>query len=551
MNDLGNGRVFSHHAEDPIHGHGAVSGFDVVRLHRFGHLDKDAPAGTPLQQLPSHAAAVELFQLDAKVAAELDAPAAAGAAAGGGRGPLAVQLREHVEATHDIFPAADDGRVFAQPKAGGRAEQVNSGFVIRAAKALGRRSGSLSAAATEAAKVLTADAAASAPRRLALRVHHHGDTIVLDLAQTGSGRCVVVTPEGWSVQETPPSGVVFLQPGLPLPTPQHGGTLDDLRRLLRWSPTDPRWPLVQGWLSAVLLASVPRPMLGIFGPQGSAKTTTGRFVIGVLDPKPDGVLGSGFGKNRSDDETKALKSFLPAWDNVTNISEDGANFLSRLVTGESVEKRQLYSDDELVRITYRRSGIITGLTVPRGIKPDTLDRLVLIAVQPLEGERLSEGTLQAEWQEIHPRVLGAVLDQTAHMLGRLPQAAGQNTAGLRMADYAEALWAVDPALYAAYAENVSGARAEMAEDDPFIQTLLAWLRAAGGKWEGTADDARKAAEQHQVDPAEQWWPTSARSFSDQVTNVSELLRAVGITVAFRRSNGKKLKVFTLKNGAGA
>lgn len=46
--------VYSHHATDPAHGHHNV--YDMVRLHRFGTLDAEAPADTPVQFLPSTAA---------------------------------------------------------------------------------------------------------------------------------------------------------------------------------------------------------------------------------------------------------------------------------------------------------------------------------------------------------------------------------------------------------------------------------------------------------------------------------------------------------------
>ena len=461
----------------------------------------------------------------------------------GGRGlPLAVRLRLHVEQRYDVFPAGDDGRIFAQPKDGGRAELLGGGFVLRATEGVGAAAGTLSAAATEAAKVLGALAAKNEPRALALRVHYRPGRIVLDLAQPGNTRCVVVTQEGWSIEDVPPADVVFVDSGRALPDPAHDGSVEDLRELLRWKETDPRWPLVKGWLPTVLLANVPRPMLGFFGPQGSSKTTTGRFVVGVLDPKPAGALGGGFGKSRSDDETKALKSYLPAWDNVSSLSAEGADFLSRLVTGELIERRMLYTDADMVAIHYRRSGVITGVTIPRGVKPDTLDRFILVRLRPLTGDRMSEGALEAEWERVHPTVLGGVLDLAVRMLSRLKEARGSNVAGLRMADYAEALWAVDPALYDAYAANVRVAREDMAAEDPFIRTLVNWLRHEGD-WEGTAEGARTSAE-HYGDES-QWWPRNAKVFSDEVTRTLELLKAVGVTVTERRSHGVRLKRFTL------
>lgn len=455
---------------------------------------------------------------------------------------LSVRLRRHVEAHYDAFPAGADGRIFVQSKQGGRAELLTKNFVIRAAGHLGETAGGLTAPATEAAAVLTARAMHAPPRVLALRAHYQPGRIVLDLAQTNSTRCVVVTPEGWTVQDVPPRDVVFQAAGGALPTPERGGSVDDLRRLLRWQADDPRWLLVKGWLPASLLARAPRPVLFLQGSMGSSKTTTGRFLVGVVDPKPEDVLGGGFGKKRSDDETKALKSYLVAWDNVSSLSDEGADFLSRLVTGDLIEKRMLYSDADLVSISYRRTGVITGVTMPRGVKPDTLDRLILLALPRFQGERVPEEKMSADWEYAQPRVLAGVLDLAVDMLAGLPTA--ENPAQLRMADYAGALWAIDPALYDAYRDNVASARGDMADEDPFVGTLHRLLLSLPNRtWEGTAEDLQQAGIffVHGQD----WWPKSGRSLSDALTRSTELLLAVGIAVEEWKGGGKRKKRLTL------
>lgn len=460
---------------------------------------------------------------------------------------LAVQLREHVAEHYDIFPVgSQDGLVYAQHKEGGRAEQLSADVVIRATDGIGRRAGALYGPAKEAAQVLGALAYDETPRQLALRVHYSPDRIVVDLAQRNS-RCVVVTPEGWKVQDAPPADVTFAStPGAALPEPERDGSLDELRRVLRWQPHDPRWLLVKGWLPCSLLADSPRPALFLQGPQGSAKSTTGRFITGLIDPKPDGVLGGNFGKNPQDDETKALGSYVPGWDNVSNLSNDGADYLSRMVTGEYTQRRRLYSDNELVSVHYRRTAVITGINLPRGVKPDTLDRLVLLGLTRIEGERLSEARLNAEWQQVRGRALGGMLDLAVAMLAGIALGTVQNPRNLRMGDYAEALWAIDPTLYEAYADNVASARGDMAHDDPFVGTLVRWLRSCDGhEWEGTAEDAVRAGEEYRDFERDQYWPRGGRSMSEQLTKCSELLRAVGITVTARKSNGERLKHFVL------
>lgn len=580
VSELRPGWWFSHHYNaDPAAGH-AHTAYDLVRIHKFGHLDGDEI--TPdWEQGPSHEA-MDAFALSDPLVREEDqihmpdtdftfykdadaddaddtassGGGSGGAGSGGGgsgaasggkrpRTPLTVRMRQFVEANYDVFPAGDDGRVFARPKVGGRAEIVDGPFVIRAAGQLGGDSATLSAAAVEAAKVLVAQRETKKPHAVAMRVHKSPTRIVLDLAQPENTKCVVVTASGWTVEDVPPKDVIFMGSGMPLPVPERGGSVEELRELLMWEPDDDRWLLVKGWLAAVLLATVPRPMLAFIGGQGSTKTSTSRFVVGVFDPRPLGTLGSSFGKNRSDDETKALKSYLPAWDNVSTISSDSADFISRMVTGDYSERRKLYSDTDIVRIAYRRTGVLTAINVPSGMKPDTLDRLILLQLEPPK-QRVAEEVLEEKWVTAHPRILAGALDLAVQVLAK--RGHGENPHNLRMADYATALWSVDTKLEEAFARNVSHSRFDMAEDDPFISTLLAWIsKAPNGEWVGTAKEAFHTAERFRTDLEAGWWPGNERVFSNALTRQVELLRAVGIEFTrLSKSNGTRRLQLTYK-----
>jgi len=60
--------LHSNHGTDPIDG--SANAFDLLRIHKFGHLDKDAHANTSPGMMPSYKAMVSLAQSDPGVAAE-------------------------------------------------------------------------------------------------------------------------------------------------------------------------------------------------------------------------------------------------------------------------------------------------------------------------------------------------------------------------------------------------------------------------------------------------------------------------------------------------
>lgn len=62
--------IFSNHATDPAGGM-LLNAFDLVRIHRFGELDKRASAGTEVNRLPSYAKMCEFAAADENVKKEL------------------------------------------------------------------------------------------------------------------------------------------------------------------------------------------------------------------------------------------------------------------------------------------------------------------------------------------------------------------------------------------------------------------------------------------------------------------------------------------------
>jgi hypothetical protein len=113
-----------------------------------------------------------------------------------------------------------------------------------------------------------------------VRVAHVDGHIFIDLAND-SWQAIEIGAESWRVVDRPV--VKFRRPrGLaPLPMPKPGGSLDDLKPFVNCQEED--WPLIVAWVIGAY-SKGPYPALDFQGEQGTAKTTTARFLKSLVDP---------------------------------------------------------------------------------------------------------------------------------------------------------------------------------------------------------------------------------------------------------------------------
>ena len=116
---------------------------------------------------------------------------------------------------------------------------------------------------------------------------------------------------------------------LPLPTPESGGSLRELRTFL--NVEDSTWPLVVAWLVAALRPRGPYPVLALFGEQGSAKSTTGRLLRDLVDPNSAPLRAEP--RDGRDLMIGANNSWCLAYDNLSHIPPWLSDALCRLSTG--------------------------------------------------------------------------------------------------------------------------------------------------------------------------------------------------------------------------
>ena len=384
---------------------------------------------------------------------------------------------------------------------------------------------------------------------VALRAAQVGDDrVVLDLGDN-TGRLVEVTARGWEIVEASADTPLFRRSEATqaLPVPARGGELDELRRLLDLQPDDPRWLLVQGWLVASLFSETPRPILWATGPQGSGKSTRARMILSLIEPADS--LGREPGRNERDDTTSARGRYMVSFDNVGQVSAHTSDWLCRLVTGVTDDRRALYTDDGLRPVSYRRSGVATSLTLPPGLGSDALERLVLVDFTRLPADsRRSESALWTGYDAARPAMLGALLDLVALTLRHLPAASREHRARpYRMVDFGDILAALDRGLglpadlghLAAYVASVNAAQTERALDDPFTGAVLRVVAAAGGTWSGTYEAALRALDRYAGDANAKWWPTNPRALRSQITKAEVPLSSAGVTCTVGMVRGSR------------
>ncbi len=437
----------------------------------------------------------------------------------------------------------------------------------------------------------------------ALRAVRSNGGIVIDLGDA-TGKAVWVEAGKWEVRDPrdlPCEPPVFRRSTgyLPLPHPERGGDWDDFRKILRTADDD-AWHRITGWSVAAYFAEVSRPGLWCLGPPGSGKTTAACAVARLIDGTEwlDGRL------DRSDERNniiRAVKSYVVSFDNMSSVTADVSDWLCNLVTGHRDTFRKMRSNFDDISMSYKRTFVATGVSLPWGLQADALDRIIEIPLSQIpEDKRCSDEQLKAELDEARPLILGALLDHVVKVLEILPRIPVEAGLG-RMNGYARILIAHDVAMYGsggtpclnAWQASVAQIRTDRAEAEPVvaaISKLLSPVRCGqceacrafaypdpqkqsctdprvpswcccpgcasqprqqhqGLAWEGTADALRTALTAHRtytdappvVDGKRtDYWPENARAMSDKLTALDSVLGAAGLRVTRRKSNGVKL-----------
>lgn len=322
-------------------------------------------------------------------------------------------------------------------------------------------------ALTDSTLILEGLAATQNPERLHLRVADHSGTIYVDTGRP-DGEVIRIGQGRWEVTNTAP--VRFLRTKLTgaMPLPPADGDVSRLWDFVNVA-TEDRPVLLAALIAALVQCDVPHPVLALFAEQGSAKSTTTRMLVDLVDPSPVPLHQA----PRDTDSwvASASGSWVVALDNLSAIPPWLSDSLCRAATGDGNVKRALYTDTDLAAVKFRRC--VNGIDVG-AVRPDLAERMATVELRRIDRHhRRSEATLRHEWQQALPGILGRLLNVAAIVHQRLETISVDPSP--RMADYGRTLAAVDEVLatngLSRFLSRADQLFEESLSADPFIERL--------------------------------------------------------------------------------
>jgi hypothetical protein len=374
-----------------------------------------------------------------------------------------------------------------------------------------------------------------------IRVAEYENKIFLDLCNEDR-QAVRITSDGWEVVPSEDVPIKFRRTGgmLPLPVPERGGSLEELKNFVNVAAQD--FVLLLAWLIYCLRPNRPTPILLLNGEHGSAKSTTSETLRLLIDPNQSPLRTKP--KNEHDLAISANNSRVLVFDNLSGLSTEMSDSFCRLATGGGLSTRKLYSNDSEVLFNAIRPTILNGID-ELATRPDLLDRCLRLNCPMISEEsRRTKEDFDRELEETRPRILGALLDKYSEGLRNLQEVKLKRLP--RMADFARFATAIFGDEFISRYRNLRRESNALALESSPIATLILSFMEDRDSWVGTATELLELLERRGGERTRynKYFPKQPNQLSKQINRLAPNLRAVGI--AFEHGTGAKSREIKLE-----
>jgi len=375
---------------------------------------------------------------------------------------------------------------------------------------------------------------------LHIRKAQYDNKIYVDMGDP-SWSVIEISRDGWKIIKE--CNVKFKRSKnmLPLPVPERGGEIDDLKDLIN-ATNEENWILTLAWLTQAFWCRGPYAHLYLRGPQGTMKSYIMKILKTISDPSA--AIKRNLTNSEQDTAIALGSESITCFDNLSGIMDRLADLFCIASTGGVSAKRALYTDDEESVIRVKCAILMNGID-DLGQRGDLLDRTIVLDLEKAEF-RKTEKEIDAEIDEKKAKLFGALLDMTAQGLENIDSIELDNPP--RMADFAA--WAcacLDGAakrfmeIYTEARENTS---VDLADMNRLPMAIYSFVRNRPKQsWEGNASLLLADINHYAgVIPGHETegWPTTPDKMGSELRRFSPSLESKGIITTYKRTGGKRL-----------
>ncbi|MBF7084187.1 bifunctional DNA primase/polymerase [Desulfallas sp. Bu1-1] len=387
--------------------------------------------------------------------------------------------------------------------------------------------------------------------KLNLRVAEHNNAFWYDLADN-QWRAVKITPDGWRIVDRPP--ILFRRHKNTAPQVEPREARDGIWRLLDFVNLKNKADkyLLAVYIVTCLIPNIPHAIPPFYGEKGAAKSTALRVLRRIVDPARQELLT--LPKDKNELVLQLAHNYMPAYDNLDGLQPWQSDLFCCAATGGGISKRELYTDDEEVILSFRRCVTLNGINLVAN-RSDLLDRSILFELERISPDkRREESEFWQEFEKARPYIMGGIFKTLARAMRIYPTVKLDKLP--RMADFcrwgyavAEALGIGGEVFLDAYQDNISRANEEAIAGSPVAAAVVALMRGRN-EWSGTAtallSTLDKVAETERINTKGKGWPRAANALSRRLRQVKNNLLDAGIVYDVTRNENNSVHIIIRK-----
>lgn len=363
-----------------------------------------------------------------------------------------------------------------------------------------------------------------------------------------------IGPDGWTITQTDQSpfkrarktAAYSCAPDTPR------AKWDNLFEFLRVS-NDQQKTIIKMWLCLALFPDTARPGLVINGPAGSAKTTIGKRLKGLIDPATND-LPNKFRKN-DDDMIAPLANYAVSFlDNANTMTPEQSDLLCLSITGLDNEKRALFTDGDIHNTELMATWIITGVNNP-GKMSDFLSRVFLLETALIpEDQKIADGKIDELATKYTPGIQALIFDCMSAALKNISTIESKKLHRLAQANLyslamAESLGLNEDRITEVWSQNRDEQQAEVSSGEILTELIPEFLGKNYGKWEGTPSELHEEMfKQLDIEKRsyKKSFPNSAVHLTRRTNKIIEYLHGLGIIICNKRDATRIRQIYNTK-----